>query len=110
MFFGADAKPLLFINDDQAEIFEFDVFAQEPMGADEDVDFSFRDLRGFFSLLCGLETRDGFNDDRMDLTSVRKKFRSAACASTVVGTRTATCFFPSATALKAARMATSVFP
>src|SRR5215510_13869417 len=33
-----DAEPLLFVYDHQAEVAEFDVFGQEPVGSDRDVD------------------------------------------------------------------------
>ena len=36
--FVADAEALLFIDDEQAEVLEFDVFRKQAMGADEDVD------------------------------------------------------------------------
>ena len=37
-FFVQDAEALLFIDDDQAEIFEGDVFLQQAMRADDDID------------------------------------------------------------------------
>ena len=36
-FFVGYTKPLLFVNDDQSEIFELDVFGQKPMGANNDI-------------------------------------------------------------------------
>ena len=36
--FVGDAEPLLFVDDHQAQVGELDVFADQPMGADEDVD------------------------------------------------------------------------
>ena len=49
--FGAHTEALLFVNDDETEVFEVDVGADEAMGADEDVDLS---SCGFFEGLFDL--------------------------------------------------------
>jgi hypothetical protein len=38
--FVRDAKALLFVDDDQAQVGEFHILADEPMRADEDVDLA----------------------------------------------------------------------
>jgi hypothetical protein len=38
--FVADAEALFFVDDEQAEVGEFDVFRKDAVGADEDVDFA----------------------------------------------------------------------
>ena len=38
--FVADAEALLFVDDEQAEVLELDVFGKNAMGADEDVDLA----------------------------------------------------------------------
>ncbi len=44
-FFVADAEALLFVDDEQAEVLELEVFGEDAVGADEDVDLA---LFGFF--------------------------------------------------------------
>ncbi len=43
--FVADAEALLFVDDEEAEVLELEVFGEDAVGADEDVDFA---LFGFF--------------------------------------------------------------
>ncbi len=43
--FMRHAKPLLFVDDDQAQVGEFHVLAHQAMRADEDVDLAFGQLR-----------------------------------------------------------------
>ena len=55
-FFVAHAEALFFVDDEQAEVGELQVFREDAVGADEDVDFAgFRFLQNFFLLLrrCG---------------------------------------------------------
>ena len=54
--FVAHAEALLFVDDQQAEVGELQIFRKHAVGADEDVDFAgFRFLQNFFLLLrdCG---------------------------------------------------------
>ena len=81
-----DAEALLLVNDDKAQVLEADVLSEQAMGADEDVDLALAQC--WKRLLMGWK---------------------CCGASTVVGTRKATCL-ESITALKAARTATSVLP
>ena len=57
--FVAHAEALLFVDDQEAEVFELHVFGEQAMGADGDVDFAvchvFHDL---LQLFRGAEARD----------------------------------------------------
>ena len=62
--FVADAEALFFVDDEQAEVGELDVFREDAVGADEDVDFAgFGFLQDFFLLLRGAEAADHFDGD-----------------------------------------------
>ena len=62
--FVAHAEALLFVDDEQAEILELDVFGEEAMGADEDVDFAGLDLfEDDLLLFRRAEARDHFDVD-----------------------------------------------
>ncbi len=70
--FVADAEALFFVDDEQAEVGELEVFRKHAVGADEDVDFAgFRFLQNFFLLLGVAEAADHFDGDG-------KRRRSAA--------------------------------
>ena len=46
-FFVADAEALLFVDDEEAEVLELQVFREDAVGADEDVDLALlRPFRG----------------------------------------------------------------
>ena len=61
-----DAEALFFVDDDEAEVFEGDVFGDEPVGADDDVDGAgeelFGDLAGFGG---GAEAVEDIDADRV---------------------------------------------
>jgi hypothetical protein len=59
------AEALFFIDDDHAEVFENDVFLQQPMRADHDIDLAVgqRRKRGLLFFL-GLEAREFFDPYR----------------------------------------------
>ena len=103
------AEALLFVHDQQAEVAELHVLREQPVRADDDVDLAGGQLLQRLRISCLvrkrliMSMRTGKAANRS-----RSVFRCCA-ASTVVGARTATCL-PSITALKAARMATSVLP
>ena len=105
----AHAETLLFIDDEQAEVLELEALRQQRVGADEDVDLALLGLlEDVLLLLRGAEAREHLDDDG-ELRKRRLKLSKCWKQSTVVGVSTATCL-PSCTALKAARMATSVLP
>ena len=63
-FFVADAEALFFVDDEQAEVGELDVFREYAVSADEDIDFAgFGFLQDFFLLLRVAEAADHFNGD-----------------------------------------------
>ena len=105
-----DAEALLLVDDDQPEVLERDVLLQQPVRADDDVDLAGCGVGDDAPLLAG---RCGSGRASRRCTgkppSRSRNVVKCCCASTVVGTSTATCL-PSITALKAARMATSVLP
>ena len=108
-FFVADAEALLFVDDEEAEVVELDVFREQAVRADEDVDAAVLDLLEDELLLFGrAEAGDHFDVDG-ELAEAAFEGLEMLEARTVVGVRTAT-WRPSCTALKAARMATSVLP
>src|SRR3954464_1435007 len=43
-FLVFDTEPVLFVNDDQSEVLELDVWAEQSVRSDDDVDLSFLDL------------------------------------------------------------------
>ena len=106
----AHAEALLFVDDEQAEVLELDVFGEQAVGADEDVDFAGFD---FFEndLFCSLAVRKREIISMLMGNCAKRRLKVSKCwkLRTVVGVSTATCL-PSCTALKAARMATSVLP
>ncbi len=58
----ADAEALFFVDDEQAEVLELDVFGKQAVGADEDVDLAgFDFLENDFLLLGGAEAGDHLN-------------------------------------------------
>ena len=62
--FVADAEALFFVDDEEAEIGKFDVFGEDAVSADEDIDFSgFGFLQDFFLLLRVAEAADHFDGD-----------------------------------------------
>src|SRR5438552_2979399 len=100
---------MLLVHHEEAEVAEGDVLGQEPMGADDDVHRTRLEPFHHRFLLPGA-TEAGQQPTRVGNGKKRSlKVWKCCWASTVVGTRTATCR-PSATALKAARRATSVLP
>jgi hypothetical protein len=91
------------------ELLEGDVLAQQPVGADDHVDAPVGQAGTTLRLLAGernrlsSSTRTGYGANRS------AKVWACWLASSVVGTSTAA-WYPSCTALKAARTATSVLP
>ena len=82
----------------------------EPMRADNDVDFACgNSLHDAFLFARRLRNRLTTSTTNGYSASRCEKVRKCCSASTVVGTRTATCL-PLSMALKAARMASSVLP
>ena len=60
--FVAHSEALLFIHDQQAEVGELDVFREQAVGADQDVDLAGFDLlQNFFLLFRGAEAADHFD-------------------------------------------------
>ena len=107
--FVADAEALLFVDDEQAEVLELELLREDGVGADEDVDLA---LLGLFEddvFSFAVRKREIISTLTGKLAKRRLKDSKCWKQSTVVGVRTATCL-PSCTALKAARMATSVLP
>ncbi len=105
-----DPEALLLVDDEQAQVAEGHVLGEKPVRADDDVDRALPQVRD-----------DGLACSAFDWSRVRAATRTGKrtiraekvlkcwLARTVVGQSTATCL-PSMTALKAARMATSVLP
>ena len=50
MLFGADAKALFFIDDDQTEIFKSDVFADDPMSSNQNIELAALGVAAFASM------------------------------------------------------------
>ncbi len=106
----ADAEALLLVDDEQAEVLEADVLGEEPVRADEDVDEALAAVLDDGLLLRAAPgAGSGPRRGRERGPCAPRKVLRCWLARTVVGQRTATCL-PSMTALKAARMATSVLP
>ena len=107
---GGDAEALLLVDDDQPEVAEPDVLAQQPMRADDDVDGAVgkaRDRRRLGPMARRTATAGGPRAGRP--RSAARRSPGAARRGRSSGTRTATCL-PSWIALNAARSATSVLP
>src|SRR5262245_20720325 len=61
-----DTEAMLFVNDDQAQIFKLHILLEQSMGSDQNVDVTARSLlEDFRDLLGGQETADHFNAYRM---------------------------------------------
>ena len=61
-FFVGDAEALLFVDDQQAEVAKFDVFREQAVRADDDVDFAgFERSHGFLLLSGGAEAAQHFD-------------------------------------------------
>ena len=105
-----DAEALLLVDDDQAEVLEPHLLAQDAVGADDQVDRAVgQAVEHRLGLAVGLEA-----GQRACTMTGKPAYRSAkvlACCwtSSVVGHRMATCL-PSWIALNAARTAISVLP
>ena len=106
-----DAEPLLLVDDQQAEVLERDVAAEQPVRADHDVDLAVRRVLSTICCLLGVRrTATASRTRHRDRArTARENVMKCCSASSVVGTSTATCL-PSITALNAARTATSVLP
>ena len=105
-----DAEPLLFVDHQQSEIAELDVLRQQPMRADDDVDFAGGQV-GQRLLLLGLapETAHHLDADRKTREPFAQRLLMLKRRAPSSARGTATCL-PSITALNAARIATSVLP
>ena len=63
-FLVAHAEALFLVDDEQAEVGELEIFRENAVGADEDVDFAgFGFLQNFFLLLRIAEAADHFDGD-----------------------------------------------
>ena len=104
------AEALLLVDHDQAEILENDVAGNEPVRADDDIDAAVAQL---LRAPCAAPPASGsgsaFRSAPDNRASAGGRSRNAAARARSSGVRTATCL-PSITALKAARIATSVLP
>jgi len=97
------------VDDEQAQVAEGDVLAEQPVGADEDVELALGGVRQDVLALLGCAKAADVSTTTGVLRKRSVKVRMCWSARMVVGTRTATCF-PERTARKAARRATSVLP
>ncbi len=62
---GVDAEPLLFVDDQQSQVFEADVLLHEPVRADDDVDFArFHSQQRLVLLGLGAESREDVHVER----------------------------------------------
>ena len=105
-----DAESLLLVDDDQSQVFERDVFLQDAVGADQDVDLSLGRPDFKTSRISDLGRKRLTTSIANGNSAMRAaKLRWCCSARIVVGTSTATCL-PESTARNAARMATSVLP
>ena len=92
------------------EVFKFHTLPDKFVSADRDVDFpGFKVGKNLLHLLGLFGARYELHSHREFLQSLGESVVMLCIASTVVGTSTAVCLL-SAAALKAARMAISVFP
>ena len=109
-FLVLDAEALLLVDDDQAQVLELHVGADQAVRADDDVDCR-REPAVRRCVFCSPAERKRLMPSTTKGYSARRwlKVRKCCSASTVVGTSTATCW-PLSMALKAARMASSVLP
>ncbi len=85
------------------------VLGEQPMGADDHVDFPARQPGEHRLLLLGVRKRESTSIFTGKSASRSMKVRPCCSARMVVGTSTATCL-PPCTALNAARTAISVLP
>ena len=105
-----DAEALLLVDDEQPEALEPDVLLQQPVSADDDVDLTrLRALRSSAPASSSSTKRDSISTVTGKLARRSRKTWKCCCASTVVGTSSATCL-PLIAALNAARSASSVLP
>ena len=107
----AHAEALLLVDDQQAEVVELDVLARAARCVPMRMSTlpAARLLRGSPSAPWRVRKREIISTSTGKCAKRRLKVSKCWKASTVVGASTATCL-PSCTALKAARMATSVLP
>ena len=105
-----DPEPLLLVDHHEAEVPERHVLRQQPVGADHDVDRPGRPAPRP-SPSCSFADTNRDSSFTVSGNAANRWLNVVKCcpASTVVGTRTATCL-PSWVALNAARSATSVLP
>ena len=71
-----DAETVLFVDDDQAQVFELDVFLQQPVRADDDVDPALGGLlQHLGDLFGGQKTADHFDAHRMIAEAMAKSLQ-----------------------------------
>ena len=109
LFLCRHAEPVLFIDDQEAEVLERHVFGQQPVCTDDNIQRPVaQPCKDGFLLFLGLEAGEALDATPYRAMPVPKRLRCCS-ARIVVGTSTATCL-PAMTDLNAARTATSVLP
>ena len=104
------AEAMLLVHDDETEIGEVDVGAQQPVRADDDVDLLLGDLdERLAPAPSRSESAIASRTSRGSRRDARRRCAPCWSARIVVGTSTAT-WRPDCTALNAARTAISVLP
>ena len=74
-FFVADSEALLFVYDQQPEVGELHVFREQPMSANQDINFAgFNFLQNFFLLLRAAEAADHLDRDREGSKALFERF------------------------------------
>ena len=73
-FFLGDSETLLFVDDEKAEVFEVDVFGEDAMRADDDVDLArFEFANDFFLFFRAVVTSEKFDRDRERCEAPQKR-------------------------------------
>ncbi len=110
LFLMLHSETLFLVDDEKSQILEANVFLQNAVRADKDIDLAGGSLRQMMARCSAGERKRLSASTRTGNAAKRSvKVSKCCCARIVVGTRRATCL-PSMTALNAARTATSVFP
>ena len=67
------AEALFLVDDDEAEVLEFDLWVEQLVGADDDVDAAVgQAFQRFFGFLGVLEAREGLDGDRKAFVALRE--------------------------------------
>ena len=76
LFLGSHTEFLFFVHNEQPQIFEIHIFAQDAVGADEDIDFAFLEpLQRLFLLFGTFKAVDVIDGDRKIFQPFRKGFK-----------------------------------